>query len=144
MTYQFISEHKLKRKAKIETPEEVYKLVKRYAGARQEHFILLTLNGAHDVVSISIISIGLVNKTIVHPREVYIKAICDNAVAIIVCHNHPSGETYPSDEDRLITLELYNAGKIIGIPLIDHIIFTKSNYASLKGMGFIPSEELFT
>jgi DNA repair protein RadC len=138
MTYQIISERRLKRKVKILGPTEAYNLVKRYAGAKQECFILLTLNSAHNVISISIISIGLVNKTVVHPREVFCKAISDRASAIIVCHNHPSDAVIPSDEDKLITEEIFKAGEIIGIPLIDHIIFSKSGYTSLKKQGDFP------
>ena len=141
MTYQIVSERRLKRSVKITNPEEVYKLVKRYAGAKQEHFILLTLNGSHAVISISIISIGLVNKTIVHPREVFCRAIKDRASAIIVCHNHPSGSVIPSPEDKQITKDISKAGEIIGIPLIDHIIFAKSGYISLKAQGDFPVKE---
>jgi DNA repair protein RadC len=138
MKYQIVSERKLRRRVKIETPEEVYKAVKRYAGAKQEQFILLTLNGAHNVISVSIISIGLVNKTVVHPREVYCRAISDRASAIIICHNHPSGSTEPSKEDKQVTMEIYSAGEIIGIPLIDHIVFSKTGYTSLRLYGVFP------
>ena len=138
MTYQIISERKLKHKVKIKGPEEVYLLVKRYAEEKQEYFILLTLNGAHNVISISIISIGIVNKTIVHPREVFCRAISDRASSIIVCHNHPSDVVNPSDEDKEITEKIFQTGEIIGIPLLDHIIISKSGYNSLKQQGFFP------
>ena len=141
MTYQIVSERRLKRSVKITNPEEVYKLVKRYAGAKQEHFILLTLNGSHSVISISIVSIGLVDKTIVHPREVFRRAIKEAASAIIVCHNHPSDSLIPSPEDKEITYGISKAGAIIGIPLIDHIIFSKSGYISLKAKGDFPGKE---
>jgi DNA repair protein RadC len=141
MTYQIVSERRLKRKAIILSPDEVYPLVKRYAKAKQEYFILLTLDGEHAVISVSIISIGLANKTIVHPREVFCKAISDRASAIIVCHNHPSGAVAPSDEDREITGQIYRAGEIIGIPLIDHVVFSKSGYASLKKQGCFPNDD---
>jgi len=138
MTYQIVSERKMKSKVKIKAPGEVYKLVKRYAEEKRELFILLTLNGANTVVSISIVSIGIVNRTIVHPREIFNKAITDNAAAIIVCHNHPSGNVIPSDEDKDITKRICKAGEIIGIPLLDHVIFSKRDYTSLKEEGFIP------
>ena len=137
-TYQIVSERRLKRKANVKSPVEVYRLVKRYAAEKREHFILLTLNGAHNVISVSIVSIGLVNKTVVHPREVFCRAISDRASAIIVCHNHPSGALIPSAEDRLITEKLYEAGELIGIPLIDHVIFTKTGYTSMKEQGDFP------
>jgi DNA repair protein RadC len=138
MTYQIVSERKLKRKVKIKTPDEAYALLKRYAGAQQEHFILVTLNGAHNVISVSIVSIGLANKTIAHPREIFCKAISDRASAIIICHNHPSGALEPSGEDISLTGEIFKAGEIVGIPLIDHIIFSKTGYASLKILGVFP------
>jgi DNA repair protein RadC len=138
MTYQIVSERKLKRKVKIGNPGEAYNVVKRYAGAKQEQFILLTLNGEHSVISVSIVSIGIVNKTVVHPREVFCRAISDRASAIIVCHNHPSGSNELSDEDKLITLQIYNAGEIIGIPLLDHIVFSKTGYTSMRKDGVFP------
>jgi DNA repair protein RadC len=128
----------LKRQVQRGHNNEVYKLVKRYAGEKRELFILLTLNGANTVISISIVSIGIANRTIVHPREIYIRAITDNAAAIIVCHNHPSGNIIPSDEDKDITKRICKAGEIIGIPLLDHVIFSKADYISLKQEGFIP------
>jgi DNA repair protein RadC len=131
----------MKRNVKIETPGEVYGLVKRYAKAKKECFILLTLNGSHDVISVSIVTIGIANKTIIHPREVFCRAISENAVAIIVCHNHPSGAVMPSDEDKQITDTIYLAGEIIGIPLLDHIIISKKGYMSLRKEGFFPQKE---
>jgi len=140
MTYQIISERRLKKDVKIIQPDEVYQLVKRYAKAKQEQLILLTLNGAHKVISISIISIGLVNKTVVHPREVFCKAISDMAAGIIICHNHPSGEIIPSEEDKEVTRTVYSAGKIIGIPLIDHIVFSRNGYISQREEGDFPNK----
>jgi DNA repair protein RadC len=138
MIYQIISERKLKRKVKVVNPEEVYKVVKRYAEADREQFILLTLNGEHNIISVSIVSIGTVNKTIVHPREIYCRAISERASAIIVCHNHPSGSLEPSGEDKQVTVQIFDAGKIIGIPLIDHIVFTKTGFTSLRQYGVFP------
>jgi DNA repair protein RadC len=132
-----VSERKLKSKVRIKASEEVFKLVKRYAKEKRELFILLTLNGANTVISVSIVSIGIVNRTIIHPREIFSRAISDNAAAIIVCHNHPSGNVMPSEEDIDITKRICKAGEIIGIPLLDHIIFSNRNYTSLKLEGFI-------
>jgi len=138
LTYQIISERKLKRKFNILSPHEAYLLVKRFAAEKKECLVLLTLNSVHNVISVSIVSMGLVDKTIVHPREVFCKAISDRASAIIVCHNHPSGNVIPSEEDKQITQRIQQAGEIIGIPLIDHIIFSKSGYTSLKQKGVFP------
>ena len=141
MTYQIISERKLKNDVKILQPDEAYQLVKRYAKTKQEQLILLTLNGAHNVISISIISIGLVNKTIVHPREIFCKAISDRAERIIICHNHPSGQIIPSEEDKEVTRTIYNAGKIIGIPLLDHIVFSRNGFISQREEGNFPERD---
>jgi DNA repair protein RadC len=138
MTYQIISERKLRSTVNIQDPAGVFELVKRYAKEKQELIILVTLNGAHNVISVSIVSIGLANKALIHPREVFCKAICDRATAIIICHNHPSGEVSPSDEDKKFTEEIAKAGLIIGIPLIDHIVFSKSDYTSLLQQDIFP------
>ena len=82
-----------------------------------------------------IVSIGLINRTIVHPREVYADAIVDRATAIIVCHNHPSGNLEPSDEDTAVTGQLKEAGEILGIKLLDHVIFAVSGYYSFLEAG---------
>jgi DNA repair protein RadC len=105
---------------------------------KQEQFILLTLNGAHNVISVSIVSIGLINQTIVHPREIFCKAISDRATSIIVCHNHPSGSLDLSKEDKKITMRIRKAGEIIGIPLLDHIVFTKTAFISMRKEGDFP------
>jgi DNA repair protein RadC len=89
---------------------------------------VLTLDGAHQILSISIVSIRLVRETIVHPREVFSRAIRDMATAIIVCHNHPSGQTMPSEEDLEVTKRLMDAGNLLGIPLIDHLIIAKGGF----------------
>ncbi len=106
MTYQIVSERKLRYPVKISDPKDVYQAVKRYTRAKEEQFIVLTLNGTHEIISICIVSIGLVNKTIVHPREVFNRAIQDMASAIIVCHNHPSGKTEPSPKDLEVTTRI--------------------------------------
>ncbi len=87
-----------------------------------ENFIVVTVDGAHRLKNIHTITSGILNKTIVHPREVFRPAIVDRAAAIFLVHNHPSGQTSPSDEDRAITKRLASAAEIISIPILDHII----------------------
>jgi DNA repair protein RadC len=132
MTYEIISERRIKYPEKITDPENAYHLAKRYARATKEQFLILTLNAAHEPISISMVSIGTANRTIVHPREVFYKAIKDLASAIIVCHNHPSGFLKASPEDLEITEHLVEAGKIIGIHVLDHLIISKNGYISLN------------
>jgi DNA repair protein RadC len=123
-----VSERKAKETIKVTNPEDIYQALTRYHRKRKENFLVLTLNGAHEIISIRIISIGIVNRSIVHPREVFIEAIKDSAAAIVVAHNHPSGNTEPSEEDREVTGRLVEAGKVLGINVLDHVIFGKHGY----------------
>jgi DNA repair protein RadC len=113
---------------KISLPPDVLPLIRHYADRKQEHFICISLNGANEVINTRIVSVGLVNKTQVHPREVFADPITDRASAIIVAHNHPAGGLYPSKEDIEVTKQLKSAGEILGIRLLDHIIFNHKGY----------------
>jgi DNA repair protein RadC len=115
---------------KIIKPEQIYPLVEFIADKKQEHFLTITLNGANEVIKVRTITIGILNRTVIHPREVFADAVTDRAAGIIVAHNHPSGSLEPSNEDKSITKRLKDAGKILGINLIDHIIVTTSDYFS--------------
>jgi len=115
---------------KISFPADVLPLIQHYADRKQEHFLCVSLNGSNEVIAVRVISVGLVNKTQVHPREVFADAITDRASAIIVAHNHPSGNVEPSKEDMEITQKLKSAGELLGIKLLDHIIFNRSIYYS--------------
>jgi len=117
---------------KIRHPEDVYNHIRHYADRRQEKFLCLSLNGAHEIIAVRIVTIGLVNRTIVHPREVFADPILDRASAITVAHNHPSGNLQPSEEDNEITRRLKAAGEILGISFLDHIIFSEFSYFSYR------------
>lgn len=95
----------------------------------------LSLNGAYEISHIRVVSIGLVNRTMVHPREVFAQPVQDRAAAVICAHNHPSGNTEPSKEDEDVTKLLKNAGKLLGIELLDHIIFSTKGYYSFAENG---------
>lgn len=125
------------RERRITRPEDAWHLVRHFDDRKQERFLCCTLNGAHDVIAVRVITLGLVNRTIVHPREVYSGAIADRASAIVVAHNHPSGRLEPSAEDMEITDRLRQAGEVLGIPLIDHIIFSFEGYKSLVELGML-------
>ena len=120
---------------KISLPPDVLPLIRHYADRKQEHFICISLNGANEVISTRIVSVGLVNKTQVHPREVFADPITDRASAIIVAHNHPGGGLNPSKEDIAVTKQLKSAGEILGIRLLDHIIFNHKGYYSFLEDG---------
>lgn len=110
---------------------DIMPLIQHYSDRRQEHFLGISINVANEVMNIRVITIGLVNKTQIHPREVFADALADRASAIIVAHNHPSGSLQPSPEDIRITGQLKEAGTILGVPLLDHIIFSSRGYYSL-------------
>jgi DNA repair protein RadC len=105
-------------------------LLERFADRNQEHFLTLSLNGAHEVIMVRTVSVGLVNRTMVHPREVFAGPLTDRASAIILAHNHPSGSVEPSAEDDEITTRLLSAGETLGIPVLDHVVFSRSGYYS--------------
>ena len=122
---------------KIKFPADVLPLIQHYADRKQEHFLSVSINGANEVMNVRVVSIGLVNKSHVHPREVFADVIAERASAIIVAHNHPHGELKPSSEDRHITHQLKEAAKILGLSFLDHIIFNTKGYYS-----FAESDEL--
>ncbi|HAL94037.1 MAG TPA: DNA repair protein RadC [Rectinema sp.] len=125
------------RGTRIGMPKDAYPLLIHFADIRQEHFIVISLNGGHEVNAIREVTKGLINKTVVHPREVFADPITDRACAIIVAHNHPSGNLEPSDEDVDITKRLRQSGDILGIPMLDHLIFSESGYFSFMEHGLI-------
>jgi len=120
---------------RIKKPVDIFALVRHYADRKQERFISLSLNGAHEVIAVRIVTIGLVNKTIVHPREVFADLIQDRAAAFCVAHNHPSGQLVSSPEDDDITDRLQNAAQILGLHFIDHIIFSQTAWWSFRENG---------
>jgi DNA repair protein RadC len=120
---------------KINSAEDVYPVIRHFSDHKQEHFICISLNGAHEVIKTRVVTVGLVNSTQVHPREVFAAPITDRAASIIVAHNHPSGSLQPSPEDIKVTKILNDAGKILGIKLLDHVVFSKNGYLSLKESG---------
>ncbi|MDX9784457.1 MAG: DNA repair protein RadC [Spirochaetia bacterium] len=125
------------RDSRIAMPKDVFPLISHFADRKQEYFICISLNGAHEVISARRVTQGLVNRTVVHPREIYADPITDRACAIVVAHNHPSGNIEPSKEDVDITNRLREAGDIVGIPLLDHIVFSASAYYSFVEHGLI-------
>ena len=122
-------------KGQIRYPQDVLPFTKNIVKKGQEHFMVLYLNGQHSVISKKIISIGTANRTIVHPRDIFAEAVKKNAVAIIIVHNHPSGNPQPSTEDTQITERIKNAGDIMGISLLDHMVVCKNGYYSYLEKG---------
>jgi len=116
----------------VRGPETVFDLTRDIRGTNREHFVGFYLNSRNQVLRREIISIGSLNASIVHPREVYQPAIAVSAASLILAHNHPSGDPTPSEEDLLVTRRLEEAGKTLGIQVLDHIIVARSGAASIR------------
>ena len=119
------------------TPKDVWNELKDVRDNKKEHFVIFFLDARNQEIKREIISVGSLNANLVHPREVFEPAIRHIAAQIILAHNHPSGDAEPSEDDLEITKRLSEAGKILDIELIDHIIVTKNNYFSFKENNLI-------
>ncbi len=122
---------------KISSSKDVYEELIEYKNRQQEYFIALYLDGANNLLDKKIITIGTLNQSLVHPREVFAYAIEKRCASIIVAHNHPSGILSPSSEDINVTKRLKESAKILGIELLDHIIFTKEGFYSFQEEGLL-------
>jgi DNA repair protein RadC len=120
----------------IKTPYDALNYLIDIRHKRKEHFVGLYLNARNQIIAKELISIGTLNASIVHPREVFEPAIRLNCASVIVAHNHPSGDTCPSEADIASTKQLYKAGEILGIDLIDHLVVSKNSFTSLKTNGY--------
>ncbi len=121
----------------VREAKDVLPFVQQIRDKQQEYFVCLSLNGANEVIENRVVTVGLLNSNQVHPREVYADPLTDRAASIIVAHNHPSGTLEASPEDIALTDRLVRAGKLLGVPLLDHIIVTKTGYLSLKQAGHL-------
>lgn len=121
----------------IMSPREIWGEMREIRNKKKEYCVIFYLNIRKQIISKEIISIGCLNSSIVHPREIFESAIKNNAAEIIICHNHPSGNTKPSREDIDITKRLIEAGNIIGIDVLDHIIVAENNWTSICKEGYI-------
>ena len=125
---------------KIMYPEDAYKAITKITSVEeeaQEVFGILILNAKNKIVAVHEVSRGVLNSSLVHPREVFKPAVLHNAAAIICFHNHPSGDPEPSKEDIKTTNRLVEAGKIMGIEIFDHIIVGDDGYVSFKERGVV-------
>ena len=122
---------------KILHPSDVAKIVADIQTARQEHFLCLYLNARTQLIHRATISVGTVDGSVVHPREVYRLALEHAASAVILVHNHPSGDPAPSDDDIQLTRRLVDAGLIMGIEVVDHVIVSANSWASMKQTGVL-------
>ena len=122
----------------ILSPKDAYEMIKeQLEGLDREQFIIACLNTKNEPTNITVVSVGSLNKAIVHPREVFKTAILSFAASIMAFHNHPSGETTPSQQDIQLTKRLYEAGELLGIKLLDHLIIGDGSFTSLKEKGYL-------
>lgn len=121
---------KEKKQSVIRCPEDIFENVRHYSDREQECLIVISLNGAKEIISEHVISIGTMDKTLIHPREVFSTAIKERAAAIVMAHNHPSGNTTPSPDDIKATVRISECGKMLGIKLMDHVVFSNKEYYS--------------
>ena len=117
---------------RVETEDDVLPLLADIRHKKQEHFVVITLDGAQRLIEKRLITIGTLNSSLVHPREVFADAITDRAAAIVVAHNHPGGSLHPSGPDLVVTRRLRAAGELLGIKLLDHIIVTPTAHCIVE------------
>ena len=118
--------------AAIRGPDDVLAQVRDLSRARREHFVVLLLNARHELQCRETVSIGTLNASIVHPREVFLPAILHSAASVVLVHNHPSGDPEPSEEDLSITRRLVQVGELVGIGVLDHVIVASRGLVSLR------------
>jgi DNA repair protein RadC len=117
----------------IRGPDDVVKLVgKKLRRESREHFLVLLLNARHEVLAWETVSVGSLNASIVHPREVFKPAVLASAASIVLVHNHPSGDPEPSEEDLSITKRLVEVGELLGIGVLDHVIVASRGVVSFR------------
>jgi DNA repair protein RadC len=137
--FELARRHIVKEAVRITEAKDVLPLISDITHKQQEHFICISLNGANEVIEKRIVIVGLLDKSQVHPREVFADVITDRAAAVIFAHNHPSGELKPSNSDLKIHEQLTEAAKILGLRVLDHLIVAKKGYYSFQEAGLIHS-----
>ena len=131
-TFELAERYFVRDAVRIESSGDVLREIKDYRDKKQEYLICLTIDGANRLINTRVVTIWLIDQSLIHPREVFAGAIEDRANGIILVHNHPSGICKPSGADTAVTTKIQKAGEIIGIKLIDHIIVTKEEYFSFR------------
>ncbi|MCK5057165.1 MAG: DNA repair protein RadC [Candidatus Aminicenantes bacterium] len=127
----------VKEEIKLDSAKSVVSLVEELRDKKQEYFLTFTIDGANNLIRKRTVFIGTLNQSLVHPREVFADAVADRAAGIILLHNHPSGKIEPSKEDFILTQRLLEAGRIMGIEVMDHIIVGKKNHFSFQKKGIL-------
>lgn len=126
-----------KKASLVLSPEDVWRELADLRDRRKEHFVMFFLDARNQKISREVISVGTLTMSVVHPREVFEPAIARSAAQIILAHNHPSGDASPSQEDVRITSQLVQAGRILGIEVVDHVVVSSAGYRSMKACGLL-------
>lgn len=126
----------------LRTTKDILACLEFFKDKKQEYFVTLSLDGAGNLILRRIVTIGLLDVSLAHPREVFAGVITDRAASLVIAHNHPSGIAEPSSEDIKTTQQLMAAGVLLGMPLIDHVIVAKDNYFSFREEGLIDGYSL--
>jgi DNA repair protein RadC len=140
--FELARRYLLRDAVKIVTAADVLPLLADIASKQQEYFVCISLNGANEVIAKRIVTIGLLDRNPVHPREVYADVIADRAAAVIFAHNHPSGDVQPSEADLRMHNQLVEAGKILGLRVLDHVIVARKVYFSFQEAGLMQCHDL--
>ena len=135
--FELARRHLLKETIKIECAEDVLPLLADIRSKSQEHFVCISLNGANEMIEKRIVTIGILDKSLVHPRDVFADVIVDRAAAVIFAHNHPSGDLQPSDADLKTQDQLVQAAKILGFRVLDHVIVSRRGHFSFQETGLM-------
>ena len=133
--FEFNKRHSLSKQngKPIKTAKDVFEYCSpKLSGVDKEHFMILHLDTRNKIIKDEIVSVGTLNSSLIHPREVFKSAIKESANAIILVHNHPSGDAEPSEEDKKITDILFKAGELLSIKVLDHVIIGKDSWHSFK------------
>ena len=133
--FEFVRRRIKKDGITFEKPSDIVPLLRHYADRKQEHFLCVSLNGANEILNTRVVTIGLADRSHVHPREVFADVLVDRASAVILAHNHPAGSLEPSEEDISVTKRISQAGQILGIAVLDHIVFNQKEYMSFVEKG---------
>lgn len=122
---------------KIRETKDILPLVRHFAFQRQEHVLCITINGANEVINVHTVVVGAVDHASLDPREVFSRAVAEKASGVVLAHNHPEGKLTPSAADEEITRRIKAAGEVVGIMLLDHIIFDRKDYFSFVENGML-------
>jgi len=135
--FELARRYLIRETVRIVTASDVLPLLTDIASKQQEYFVCISLNGANEVIEKRIVTIGLLDHSPIHPREVYADVIADRAAAVIFAHNHPSGDVQPSDADLRTHEQLTEAGKLLGLRVVDHVIVARKGYFSFQEAGLM-------